>query len=88
MSSTNRKNVKLFAAVIGGSAMVAFGAMSVAVAQQSESNLNATGATVGAVPAPAATSTAPVFAVQGEVAKPEMNGVPPEPSGEVPNRIP
>lgn len=88
MDSNNRKSVKLFAAVIGGSALVAFGAMSVAIAQQSEGNATATGATVGAVPAPVATSTAPVFAVQGEVAKPAMNGVPPEPSGEVPNRIP
>jgi hypothetical protein len=59
MNSMSTRNIKLFAAVVGGIAMVALGAMSAAIPQQSISQdmAVATRATVGAVtswsPAPA-----------------------------------
>jgi hypothetical protein len=38
MSSTNRRNVKVFAAIIGGSAVVALGAMNAAFTQEHASH--------------------------------------------------
>ena len=88
MKSKTRMNVKVFAAVVGGSAAVAFGALGVTIAQHSDGQSYATGATVGAVPEPTTTTTAPVFAVQGETAKPVLTGSVHEQPGEAPNRIP
>jgi hypothetical protein len=88
MKSSTRMNVKVFAAIVGGSAAVAFGALAVTIAQDSGGQTSADGATVGAVPEPTTTTTAPVFAVQGEAAKPVLTGSVHEQPGENPNRIP
>jgi hypothetical protein len=88
MNSINRRNVKMYAAVIGGSAVVALGALSTAIVQgQSDGQELATGATVGAV---TSSSPAPVGMVEESVDKaaPAITGTPAWPSGEVPNRIP
>lgn len=75
MDSSKRMNVRLFAAVVGGSAVVALGALSTAIVQQQSVGQDlATGGTVGAF-----TSTE---------AAPQITGAPAWPSGEVPNRIP
>ncbi len=88
MNSMGRRNVKMYAAVIGGSAVVALGALSTAIVQgHSDGQELATGATVGAV---TSTTNAPSGPVEESVMKatPEMNGIPSEPPGEVPNRVP
>jgi hypothetical protein len=87
MDSMNRRNVKMYAAIFGGSAVVALGAISAAIVQQPAGQDSATGATVGAV-----TSTAPAPAglveESPDKAAPMITGTPAWPSGEVPNRIP
>lgn len=88
MDSKNRHSVKLFAAVIGGSALVAVGAMSAAIAQQSAgADMTATGATVGAI---TPSAPAPGGAVQGSVAKavPEVKASQTYGPGEEPNNMP
>jgi hypothetical protein len=88
MDTSKRMNVKLFAAIVGGSAVVAMGALGAAIGQQSDGqDVAAGGATVGAV---TSTTNAPAGPNEETPMKavPGQNGVPPEPSGEVPNRIP
>jgi hypothetical protein len=89
MSSSIRSNVKLFAAAVGGSALVALGVVSVVVAQHSNGQINATGATVGAVPAATATTTSPELGLQGIIsAAPTMTGKAPYWPGQSPNHVP
>lgn len=88
MNSMNRGKVKLFAAVVGGSAVVAMGAIGVAVTQQSESqDVASAGATVNAV---ASTTAAPngLAGATGIKAAPTITGVPALPSGVAPNNDP
>jgi hypothetical protein len=88
MNSIKGRNVKMYAAVIGGSAVVALGALSTAIVQgQSDGQDMATGATVGAV---TSSAPAPAGMVEESVDKaaPQITGTPAWPSGEVPNRIP
>ena len=60
VDSMNRRNVKICAAVIGGSAVVALGAISTAVAQQpSGDHQFASGASVGAVTSSSPTPPGP-----------------------------
>jgi hypothetical protein len=88
MSSIQRQSIKLFGAAIGGSALVAFGAVNV-IAHQPSGQLNATGATVGAVPAPTTTTNSPVFGVGAVVsATPTMTGKAPYWPGQSPNHTP
>ena len=61
MNSSNRRKVKMYAAVFGGSAVVALGALSTAVVQQPSGGQNvATGVSVGAVTSSTAAPAAPV----------------------------
>jgi hypothetical protein len=67
MNSTKGTNVKMYAAVIGGSAVVALGALSTAVMQQQSGPQQlATGPTVGAV---TSTTPAPAGLVEESVMK-------------------
>lgn len=88
MNSVNRNDVKLCAAAVAGTALVALGVASAVVAQQSDGQVNATGSTVGAVPAPTAATSTPVFALQGISAAPSMTGKAPYWPGQSPNHVP
>ena len=74
MSSTNRRNVKVFAAIIGGSAVVALGGMNAAFAQEhtGQDMAKSSTMTVGAT----STETTPPTA-------PSIKGPAPLPSEEV-----
>jgi hypothetical protein len=80
MSATNRRNVKVFAAIIGGSAVVAIGAMNVALAQQESGQDMAKSSTmtIGATSTETTPSTAPAI---GDAA-PAIKGPAPLPSEE------
>jgi flagellar basal body-associated protein FliL len=87
MNSSVRKKAKSLVAVLGAGAVVALGALSVVVAQHSESQDTAAGTMQQ--DAPTTTTTTPVYAVQGLVsAKPVLTGSVHEQPGENPNRIP
>lgn len=81
MSSTNRRNVKVFAAIIGGSAVVALGAMNAAFTQEhaSQDVAKSSTMTVGATSTETTPPTAPVI---GEAA-PSIKGPAPLPSEEI-----
>ena len=87
MKSNRRSNVKLCAAAIGGSALVAFGVLNVVVGQQADGTVDATGATVGAV---TTTTQAPAGLTEQSVmrAAPEMTGKAPYWPGQSPNHTP
>lgn len=90
MNSINRHNAKMLAAVIGGSALVTFGAISVGIAQNSASqdNVASSEATINATTAPATTTTAALAVMGGDKFAPTMTGKAAEQPGEQPNRIP
>jgi hypothetical protein len=81
MSSTNRRNVKVFAAVIGGSAVVALGAMNAAFTQEHAGQDVAKSGTmtVGATSTETTPPTAPAI---GQAA-PSIKGPAPLPSEEI-----
>jgi hypothetical protein len=85
MNSTNICNVKLFAAVVGGSAMVVLGAVSVAIAQQS--GVQDMAAPVASVSAVTTTTPVPAGPVEEAVMKaaPAVTAVS---HGAAPNRVP
>lgn len=88
MDTNKRMSVKLFAAIVGGSAVVAMGALGVAIGQQSAGqDVAAGGASVSVGPT---TSIEPTGMVEESVDKaaPAITGTPAWPVGEVPNRIP
>jgi hypothetical protein len=87
MNSNKRSNVKLCAAAVGGSALVAFGIVNVLVAPPSDGRVDATGATVGAI---TTTTQAPAGPTEEAVMKaaPEMTGKAPPWPGQSPNHIP
>ena len=73
MDSPKRNNVKLLAAVIGGSGVIAMGALSVAVAQEQpgqESVAKSSSMTVGAT----TTETTPATVEATTMAAPAMRG--------------
>jgi hypothetical protein len=73
MDSTRRNNVKLLAAVIGGSGVIAMGALFVAVAQEQpgqESVAKSSSMTVGAT----TTETTPATVEATTMAAPAMRG--------------
>jgi homoserine acetyltransferase len=81
MDSDNRNRVKLLAAVIGGSAMVAMGAMTVAIHQEQavpDVAAKSTSMTLGAT----TTSTTPVTVEATTMAVPAIKGPAPLPSEE------
>jgi hypothetical protein len=81
MDSPKRNNVKLLAAVIGGSGVIAMGALSVAVAQEQpgqESVAKSSSMTVGAT----TTETTPATVEATTLAAPAMRGPAPLPSEE------
>jgi hypothetical protein len=82
MSSTNRRNVKLFAAIVGGSALVAIGAMNAAIMQEhgGQDVAKSSTMTIGAT----STETTPPTAPAVGVAAPSIKGpapLPPEEQG-------
>jgi hypothetical protein len=81
MSSTNRRNVKVFAAIIGGSAVVALGAMNAAFTQEhaGQDMAKSSTMTMGATSTETTPPTAPAV---GEAA-PSIKGPAPLPSEEV-----
>jgi hypothetical protein len=81
MSSTNRRNVKVYAAVIGGTALVALGAMNAAFTQEHAGHDVAKSGTmtVGATSTETTPPTAPVI---GQAA-PSIKGPAPLPSEEI-----
>jgi hypothetical protein len=73
MISSKRNNVKLLAAVIGGSGVIAMGALSVAIAQQQagpESVAKATSMTIGST----TTETTPATVEATTMAAPALRG--------------
>ena len=73
MDSPKRNNVKLLAAVIGGSAVMAVGALSVAIAQEQagqESAAKSTTMTIGST----STETTPALVEATTMAAPAMHG--------------
>ena len=90
MNSSSGCHVKLVAATVGGCALLlAVGAGSLGSAQHSDGQVNAAGATVGAVPAPTTTTTPPVYGVPPVVsAAPVMKGKAPYFPGQSPNHTP
>jgi len=81
MSATNRRNVKVFAAIVGGSAVVALGAMNAAFMQEhaSQDMAKSSTMTVGATSTETTPPTAPAI---GEAA-PSIKGPAPLPPEEV-----
>jgi hypothetical protein len=81
MSTTNRRNVKVFAAIVGGSALVAIGAMNAAIVQEHAGQDVAKGSsmTVG----PTTTVTTPPTAPAVGQAVPSIKGPAPLPPEEV-----
>jgi hypothetical protein len=80
MSSTNRRNIKVLAAIVGGSAVVAIGAMNAALAPEHAEQDVAKGSpmTVGATSTQTTPPTAPVVAE----ASPSIKGPAPLPKEE------
>jgi hypothetical protein len=81
MESSKRNNVKLFVAVIGGSGVIAMGALSVAVAKQHAGEASAaksTTMTIGST----STETTPATVEATTMAAPAMRGPAPLPSEE------
>ena len=81
MKSHKRNNVKLLAAVIGGSGVIAMGAMSVAIAQEQagqESAAKSTTMTIGST----STETTPATVEATTMAAPAVKGPAPLPSEE------
>jgi hypothetical protein len=81
MDSPKRNNVKLLAAVIGGSGVIAMGALSVAVAQEragEESAAKSTTMTIGST----STETTPSAVEATTMAAPAMRGPAPLPAEE------
>jgi hypothetical protein len=73
MNSRKRNNVKLLAAVIGGSGVIAMGAMSVAIAQEQagqESAAKSTTMTIGST----STETTPPMVEATTMAAPALRG--------------
>jgi hypothetical protein len=73
MNSLKRNNVKLLAAVIGGSGVIAMGAMSVAIAQEQagqESAAKSTTMTIGST----STETTPPMVEATTMAAPALRG--------------
>ncbi len=72
MATTNRKNVKAFAAIIGGSAIVTIGALSTAIVQQpgTADQASVSPMTVGAT----STETTPPTVPAVPIAKPAIKG--------------
>jgi hypothetical protein len=81
MSATNRRNVKVFAAIVGGSAVVALGAINAAFTQEhtSQDVAKSSTMTVGATSTETTPPTAPAI---GEAA-PSIKGPAPLPSEEI-----
>ena len=78
MDSVERNNVKLLAAVIGGSGVIAVGALSVAIAQEQagqESAAKSTTMTIGST----STETTPPLVEATTMAAPAMKGPAPLP---------
>ena len=81
MVSVKRNNVKLLVALIGGSGVIAMGALSVAIAQEQagqESAAKSTTMTVGST----STETTPPLVEATTMAAPAMKGAAPLPSEE------
>jgi hypothetical protein len=81
MDCPKRNNVKLLAAVIGGSGVIAMGALSVAIAQEQagqESAAKSTTMTIGST----STETTPAAVEATTMAAPAMRGPAPIPSEE------
>lgn len=81
MDSLKRNNVKVLAAVIGGSGLIAMGALSVAVAQEhagEDSAAKSTTMTLGST----STETTPAVVEATTMAAPAMRGPAPLPSEE------
>jgi hypothetical protein len=81
MESPKRNNVKLLAAVIGGSGVIAMGALSVAVAQEhagEDSAAKSTTMTIGST----STETTPSAVEATTMAAPAMRGPAPLPAEE------
>jgi hypothetical protein len=80
MSSTNRRNVKVLAAIVGGSAVVAIGAMNAALVQEhaGQDVAKSSSMTVGAT----TTETTPPTAPAVGAAAPSIKGPAPLPSEE------
>ncbi|HEV7423428.1 MAG TPA: hypothetical protein VGO30_26910 [Mycobacterium sp.] len=80
MSSTNRRNVKVFAVIIGGSAVVALGAMNAAFTHEHAGQDVAKGTTM-TIGATSTETTPPTAPAVGEAA-PSIKGPAPLPSEE------
>jgi hypothetical protein len=80
MSSTNRRNVKVFAVIIGGSAVVALGAMNAASTHEHAGQDAAKGTTM-TIGATSTETTPPTAPAVGEAA-PSIKGPAPLPSEE------
>jgi hypothetical protein len=80
MRSTNRRNVRVLAAIVGGSAIVALGAMNAALVQEhgSQQDVAKSGMSVGATTTETTPPTAPAV---GE-ASPSIKGPAPLPKEE------
>jgi hypothetical protein len=81
MSSTNRRNVKVFAAIIGGSAVVALGAINAAFTQEHAGQDVAKSSTM--TMGQTSTETTPPTAPAVGEASPSIKGPAPLPSEEV-----
>lgn len=81
MSSTNRRNVKVFAAIVGGSAVVALGAINAAFVQEHAGPDMAKSSTM-TIGATSTETTPPTAPAVGEAA-PSIKGPAPLPSEEV-----
>jgi hypothetical protein len=81
MTSTNRKNVKMLAAIIGGSAVVAIGAMNVALTQEAHTGQDLAKSTTMTIGSTSTETTPPTAPAIGEAA-PSIKGPAPLPSEE------
>ncbi len=81
MTSTNRKNVKMLAAIIGGSAVVAIGAMNAALTQEAHTGQDLAKSTTMTLGSTSTETTPPTAPAIGEAA-PAIKGPAPLPSEE------
>lgn len=81
MTSTNRKNVKMLAAIIGGSAVVAIGAMNAALPQEAHTGQDLAKSITMTIGSTTTETTPPTAPAIGE-AVPSIKGPAPLPSEE------
>jgi hypothetical protein len=89
MNSINRHQIKRSAAAVGASAIFGLGVVGAVMAQNFDSDVNASDVTVNATPRPTPEPTPPEFGTQAIVmGVPALTGRPEPWPGQNPNRIP